>query len=106
MLVTKEQVDLMSVNLKAFRVIFQLRAADLAEMLGISRQAVQLWESQKYPMTVSTYLAMRYVFDKLAETVEPNKKELYEYGLSNPLKLIITKTGKREWLRNAVVEKL
>ena len=60
--ISKEQ---MQAELKYYRTILHLSAAELGRKLGLSRQAINTLESGGYTMTKTTYLAICCIFEHM-----------------------------------------
>ena len=57
-----EVINNMTKNLVALRTMLHLTQAQLAEMMGITRQSLVLYETGKRSMTWNTYLSLLFIF--------------------------------------------
>ena len=60
----------MSENLVALRTMLHLTQAQLAEMMGVTRQTLVLYETGKRIMTWNTFLSLMFIFTQKRETRE------------------------------------
>ena len=63
-----EVINNMTKNLVALRTMLHLTQAQLAEMMGITRQSLVLYETGKRSMTWNTYLSLLFIFTQRQET--------------------------------------
>ena len=63
-----EVINNMTKNLVALRTMLHLTQAQLAEMMGITRQSLVLYETGKRSMTWNTYLSLLLIFTQRQET--------------------------------------
>ena len=63
-----EVINNMTKNLVALRTMLHLKQAQLAEMMGITRQSLVLYETGKRSMTWNTYLSLLLIFTQRQET--------------------------------------
>ena len=63
-----EVINNMTKNLVALRTMLHLTQAQLAEMMGITRQSLVLYETGKRSMTCNTYLSLLFIFTQRQET--------------------------------------
>ena len=77
----------MSDNLVALRTMLHLTQAQLAEIMGVTRQTLVLYETGKRVMTWNTFLSFMFIFTQKRETREllnilniytDEMKELYD----------------------------
>lgn len=77
----------MSDNLVALRTMLHLTQAQLAEIMGVTRQTLVLYETGKRVMTWNTFLSLMFIFTQKRETREllnilniytDEMKELYD----------------------------
>ena len=77
----------MSDNLVALRTMLHLTQAQLAEIMGVTRQTLVLYETGKRVMTWTTFLSLMFIFTQKRETREllnilniytDEMKELYD----------------------------
>ena len=77
----------MSDNLVALRTMLHLTQAQLAEIMGVTRQTLVLYETGKRVMTLNTFLSLMFIFTQKRETREllnilniytDEMKELYD----------------------------
>ena len=64
----QDLMEKMAENLPLFRKVLKLSQEDLAQILGISRFTVMLYENKRRPMTWSTFLALVCIFEKHPKT--------------------------------------
>jgi len=60
----------MSDNLVALRTMLHLTQAQLAEIMGVTRQTLVLYETGKRVMTWNTFLSLMFIFTQKRETRE------------------------------------
>lgn len=60
----------MSDNLVALRTMLHLTQAQLAELMGVTRQTLVLYETGKRVMTWNTFLSLMFIFTQKKETRE------------------------------------
>ena len=60
----------MSDNLVALRTMLHLTQAQLAEIMGVTRQTLVLYETGKRVMTWNTFLTLMFIFTQKRETRE------------------------------------
>ena len=60
----------MSDNLVALRTMLHLTQAQLAEIMGVTRQTLVLYETGKRVMTWNTFLSLLFIFTQKRETRE------------------------------------
>ena len=60
-----EVINNMTKNLVALRTMLHLTQAQLAEMMGITRQSLVLYETGKRSMTWNTYLSLLLIFTQI-----------------------------------------
>ena len=60
----------MSDNLVALRTMLHLTQAQLAEIMGVTRQTLVLYETGKRVMTWNTFLSLMFIFSQKRETRE------------------------------------
>ena len=60
----------MSNNLVALRTMLHLTQAQLAEIMGVTRQTLVLYETGKRLMTWNTFLSLMFIFTQKRETRE------------------------------------
>ena len=63
-----EVINNMTKNLVALRTMLHLTQAQLAEMMGITRQSLVLYETGKRSMTWNTYLSLLFIVTQRQET--------------------------------------
>ena len=63
-----EVINNMTKNLVALRTMLHLTQTQLAEMMGITRQSLVLYETGKRSMTWNTYLSLLLIFTQRQET--------------------------------------
>lgn len=63
-----EVINNMTKNLVALRTMLHLTQTQLAEMMGITRQSLVLYETGKRSMTWNTYLSLLFIFTQRQET--------------------------------------
>lgn len=66
----QEYISRMEANLEKLRCLAGLSQAELAAIIGVSRQSYSLVVSGRRPMSWRTYLALVFVFDSLEVTYE------------------------------------
>lgn len=66
----KISIKRMSDNLVALRTMLHLTQAQLAEIMGVTRQTLVLYETGKRVMTWNTFLSLMFIFTQKRETRE------------------------------------
>ena len=56
-------IQSMAKNLTVLRAMLHLSQAQLASLIGVSRQTIVLFETEKRTMPWSTYIALLFIFD-------------------------------------------
>lgn len=64
----QEYIELMTRNLPVLRTMLHVSQAELAELLGIGRQTLVAFETEKRTMTWNTFLSLMFVFSQRKET--------------------------------------
>lgn len=78
-------IENLTANLSVLRTMLHLTQAQLAELMGVSRQTIMLFETGKRQMTWSTFIGFLFIFENnestkpLIEALEICPKELKMY---------------------------